>query len=87
MSFLAIYPNIMSAALGFAFGFPCVMGSRILLNLREIAREEMRCGISTGKVFTSLQFAEPPVVQQDTSSAGSDLEIEIESRATSEESA
>ena len=58
MSFFAIYPKILCAALGFALGFPCVMGSRILLNLREIAREEMRCGVSTSRVFTSIQFAE-----------------------------
>lgn len=61
---LAFYSEAMCAALGFALGFPCVMGSRILLNLREIAHEEMQYGISTGKVITSLHFAEASALQR-----------------------
>ena len=67
MGFFTIYPKILCAALGFALGFPCVMGSRILLNLREIAREEMRCGLSTSKVFTSIQFADRSLPRQESS--------------------
>ncbi|OCB90549.1 hypothetical protein A7U60_g2227 [Sanghuangporus baumii] len=76
MGFFTIYPKILCAALGFALGFPCVMGSRILLNLREIAREEMRCGLSTSKVFTSIQFAEQTLRQQESIASGSELRID-----------
>lgn len=79
MGFFTIYPKILCAALGFALGFPCVMGSRILLNLREIAREEMRCGLSTSKVFTSIQFADRSLPRQESSA------IEIMSRSGHEE--
>lgn len=76
MAFFAFVPFIMCAALGFALGFPCVMGSRVLLNLREIAREEMRCGISTGKVFTSLHFAEASALQRTIPGEDEDSESE-----------
>ncbi|KAL5481101.1 hypothetical protein ACEPAI_10042 [Sanghuangporus weigelae] len=76
MGFFTIYPKILCAALGFALGFPCVMGSRILLNLREMAREEMRCGLSTSKVFTSIQFAEQTLRQQESIAMESEFRID-----------
>lgn len=79
MTFLVFYPFIICAALGFALGFPCVMGSRILLNLREIAREEMRCGISTSKIFTSLHFAEASALQRAIPEEDIDSELGLDS--------
>lgn len=67
------FSDTLSAALGFAFGFPCVMGSRILLNLREVAREEMDCGFSTSNAFTSIEFAQLSVLQEVASPRESEL--------------
>ncbi|KAI5120051.1 hypothetical protein M0805_007803 [Coniferiporia weirii] len=59
MAFLAFSSSLLCDALGFALGFPCVMGSRILLNLRETARGKPM----TSLALTSLRFADNPGMQ------------------------
>ena len=45
------------------------MGSRILLNLKEIAQEEQQMGISTHELHTDMAFA-PPELSQHADSGG-----------------
>ena len=59
----------MNEALAFALGFPCVMGSRILINLREVALKEDRYRHPVSVNLSVLEFASwtsvpPPLYQQ-----------------------
>lgn len=62
---------MLSIAVSFSIGFPCVMGTRVLLNLKKVAREEARLGISTEQIQSPIEFGPAP--------GGSELRDPLES--------
>jgi len=53
--FYAVSAVFICVAVGFVLGFPLIMGSRILLNLREMAADEVK-DRERGLSLTTLQF-------------------------------
>lgn len=56
MFFFIFNRYLVNVALSFALGFPCIMGSRLLLNLREIARKEELGSLFPSHVVSSIRF-------------------------------
>ena len=53
---VALEPLLICVAVGFVLGFPLIMGSRLLLNLREMAEEEVAGGTTRSVTLSALVF-------------------------------
>lgn len=55
---VSLEPLLICVAVGFNIGFPLLMGSRLLLNLREMAEEDLVLGMSVkNTTLTAIRFA------------------------------
>lgn len=55
---VSLEPLLICVAVGFNLGFPLIMGSRLLLNLREMAEEDLVSGMSVkNTTLTAIVFA------------------------------
>ena len=52
---ISVYPHLSCVAINFVLGFPNVMGSRMLLKLKEIAEKEEQAQVQA-RVMSSIRF-------------------------------